>query len=134
MLGLAVVGWAAWGVLAKVALRTGASWAAMQCLLAFGFVVAAWIGALPKTSPRELLNVSWGTLAALLAGLAAGGASLAFGRALESIDVSVAAPVGGSYVVLVALVSFALLDEPLPANRVLGIAFAMIGTALLARS
>jgi len=122
--------WGVWGYLSKLATRTVADshiafWATVASLVPIAaFVLLGGPARLPLARPSPVV---------LAAGLAAGGATVAFYSALGRGPASVVIPLTGMYILVPAVLGIALLREPLTLTRLLGLACAALAVLFLSR-
>ena len=127
---LAMVGWGVWVVLANVATRTLEPEVAMIVSYATSVVVAlGYVARQPGSVTFDRAGVAY----ALAAGVFAGGGAVAFYAGLERGQTGIVATVSALYFVVAALLGIAFLGESLEWRDALGIAFAVLSVALLAR-
>ncbi len=128
---VAILGWGAWGILSKLALRQ-LDWRVMLLVssvaslpLALGLGIAAF-----QWKPgREFI---YALIFAGLAGLGASIATLAFNRALQKGGpANVVVPLTSQYVLVIVLFSTIFLKEPLTWNRIVGILAAIAAIVFL---
>jgi uncharacterized membrane protein len=127
---MAMVGWGIWVVLANVATRTLDPEIAMIFSYATSVVVAlGYVAWRPGGITVERTGVAY----ALAAGVFAGGGAVAFYAGLERGQTGIVATVSALYFVVAALLGILFLGESLELQDVLGIIFAVLAVALLAR-
>jgi transporter family protein len=125
---IALVCWGAWGFLSKLVSKNAqpgavAFWATLSSMLPIT-VFAASRGPGHWSRPVPL---------AVVAGLAAGVATVCFYLAIRRGPASVVMPLTGMYIVIPALLGFLLLREPLTLSHALGLACAGLAVFFLTR-
>ncbi|NLI97221.1 EamA family transporter [bacterium] len=124
---IAILGWGAWGILSKIALRH-VDWRVM--------LLISSIAVLPLVVFLGLPAFDWKfnryVLFAALAGLGASLATLAFNRALQKGGpANVVVPLTSQYVLVIVLFSTIFLKEPITWQRIVGIAAAIVAIVML---
>jgi len=125
--GIALVFWGVWGYLSKLATRQSpdagiALWATLASLVP----IAAFALAGAKTGLRP-------TWLIVVAGLAAGIATIAFYMALSRGPASVVLPLTGMYILIPAVLGIAFLREPVSLTKILGLVCAALAVFFLSR-
>lgn len=132
-LAAAVTFWGAWGFLAKVGQKSGLPSGASMALLGVGYMVVVLMFCMPAIEWREVTPKRMGIVAGLFAGFASAFANIAFYKAMDTVEVSVAVPVSGLYVAVVVILAVAFLGEQLTPTKVAGVVMAIAAAGLLAK-
>jgi len=125
--GIAILGWGAWGIFLKFALKQ-LDWRAA--------LLVGSISALPLALAFGIGHFNWRfdryVLFAALAGISALVAALAFNRALQKGgSLNVVVPLTSQYVLVIVIFSIIFFREPLTWKRIVGIAAAIAAIVFL---
>ena len=125
---IALVCWGAWGFLSKLiskdtSAEAVAFWATLASMLPISaFALAGGTSRWAKPVPL-----------ALVAGLAAGAATVCFYVAMKRGPASVVMPLTGMYILIPAVLGFIVLKEPVTVMHMVGLGFAALAVFFLAR-
>jgi transporter family protein len=126
-LALAVLGWGSWGVLTKVA-SVRLHWGTTQLLTVVGSTLVVLFLCIPAGAAIRLGRPY---LVGVLAGVLVALGNVAYFKAVETVPVSVAYPVGALNLLLPVLAGLLFMGETLTWTKVLGVLFALAAVILL---
>lgn len=125
---IALICWGAWGFLSKLISKDASAeavafWATLASMLPISaFALAGGTGRWTRPVPL-----------ALVAGLAAGAATVCFYMAMKRGPASVVMPLTGMYILIPAVLGFVVLREPVTVTHIIGLGFATLAVFFLTR-
>lgn len=124
---IAILGWGAWGILSKIALKQ-VDWRVMMLITSVAALPLAFVLGIPQFDWRFNRYI----LLAFFAGIGAEVATLSFNRALQKGGpANVVVPLTSQYVLVIVLFSTIFLKEPLTWQRIVGIVAAVVAIVML---
>ncbi len=126
-----IVGWGLWGFIAKLGMQAIGKYPHIMFTYLVGFLGLAFIVGLLVFTKRLEVNLSPGLIYPLLAGLSMISGTVAYFMALERAPLSIVAPLGALYPVLIVILAAIFMYEQLKIVHIVGVGFALTAVFLL---